>query len=177
MRSRASGFSIVGFLAVLLVIFVAAPRSEAQSTTDGAISGAVMDQSGAVVPNAVVSSRNLGTASSSSSVTDGNGRYLLIHLQPGLYSLEISGTGFGVFKATNITVEVGRVTTVDVTLSVKALVETVVATAELPVITADRADFSTNINQTEIENLPMNGRRWSFFALSTPGAVPDGNFG
>jgi hypothetical protein len=177
MRSRASGFFIVGFLAVLLVIFVALPTAEAQSTTDGAIGGAVADQSGAVVPNAAVRSRNLGTDSTSSGVTDGGGRYLLIHLQPGLYSLEISGTGFGVFKATSITVEVGRVTTIDATLSVKALTETVVATAELPVITADRADFTTNINDTTIENLPINGRRWSTFALSTPGAVPDGGFG
>ncbi|HXN51308.1 MAG TPA: TonB-dependent receptor [Candidatus Acidoferrum sp.] len=177
MRSRASGFSIVGFLAVLLAFFVAVPRAEAQSTTDGAIGGTVTDPSGAVVPNAAVSSRNLGTSSSSSGVTDGGGRYLLIHLQPGVYSLEISGSGFGVFKATNITVEVGRVTAIDATLTVKALAETIVATAELPVITTDRADFTTNINQTTIDNLPINGRRWSTFALSTPGAVPDGGFG
>src|SRR5712664_2031345 len=177
MRSRTSGFSIVAFLAVLLVTFLAVPGANAQSTTDGAIGGTVTDPSGAVVPNAAVSSRNLGTASSSSGVTDGSGRYVLAHLQPGLYSLEISGTGFGVFKATNITVEVGRVTTIDASLNLKPLAETIVTVAELPVITTDRADFSTNINQTEIENLPMNGRRWSFFALSTPGAVPDGNFG
>jgi hypothetical protein len=164
-------------LAVLLALFVAAPIVNAQSTTDGAIGGTVTDQSGAVVPNAVVSTRSLGTGSTSSGVTDGNGRYLLIHLQPGLYSLEISGSGFGTFKAVNITVEVGRVTTIDTTLNVKAVTETVMATAELPVITTDRADFSTNINETTIDNLPINGRRWSTFALSTPGAVPDGGFG
>src|SRR5262249_4862905 len=56
-------------------------------------------------------------------------------------------------------------------------VETVIATAEAPVIVTDRADFSTNINQTTIENLPINSRRWSFFALGTPGATPDGGFG
>src|SRR5205823_8454338 len=53
----------------------------------------------------------------------------------------------------------------------------VLAVAELPVVTTDRADFSTNINNDSINNLPVNGRRWSTFALSTPGAVPDGNFG
>ena len=177
MRSRTSGFSIVAFLAVLLVTFLAVPGANAQSTTDGAIGGTVTDPSGAAVPNAAVSSRNLGTASSSSGVTDGSGRYVLAHLQPGLYSLEISGTGFGVFKATNITVEVGRVTTIDAALGVKTMTETVMATAELPVITTDRADFTTNINDTTIDNLPINGRRWSTFALSTPGAVPDGGFG
>jgi hypothetical protein len=177
MRSRASGLSIALFFAALLIIFTAVPGVNAQSTTDGAIGGAVTDQSGAVVPNAMVGSRNLGTGRSSSGVTDGSGRYLLIHLQPGLYSLEISSTGFGAFKATNITVEVGRVTTIDAALNVKTMTETVIATAELPVITTDRADFATNINSTTIDNLPINGRRWSTFALSTPGAVPDGGFG
>jgi len=179
MRRRASGLSVVGFSAVLLLIFAALnfPAANAQSTTDGAIGGAVTDQSGAVVPNAIVSSRNLGTGASSSGATDGSGRYILIHLQPGQYSLEITGTGFGAFKVTNITVEVGRVTTIDAALNIKTITETVVATAELPVITTDRADFTTNINDTTIDNLPINGRRWSTFALSTPGAVPDGGFG
>src|ERR1700686_3171541 len=177
MRSRAIGFAVVSFLVMLLVVLVAVPGAEAQSTTDGAIGGAVTDPSGAVVPNATVASHNLGTGSTASGVTDGSGRYLLIHLQPGVYSLEISVTGFGAFKATSITVEVGRVTTIDVALNVKALAETVVATAELPAITADPADFSTNITAPRIDNPPINGRRWSTFALSTPGAVPDGGFG
>jgi Carboxypeptidase regulatory-like domain len=123
MRSRASGLFVMGFLAVLCLFFagMAAPAASAQSTTDGAIGGAVTDQSGAVVPNAIVASRNIGTGSTSSGVTDGSGRYLLIHLQPGQYSMEIAGTGFGAFKVSNITVEVGRVTNIDATLSVKAM--------------------------------------------------------
>jgi outer membrane receptor protein involved in Fe transport len=177
MKSRASGFSIVALLVMLLVTFLAISGANAQSTTDGAIGGTVTDPSGGVVPNASVSSRNLGTGSSSSGVTDGSGRYLLIHLQPGMYSLEISVSGFAAFRATRITVEVGRVTTIDAAMQVRGTTETVVAVAEAPVITTDRADFTTNINQTTIENLPINGRRWSFFALDTPGAVPDGGFG
>jgi len=148
-----------------------------QSTTDGAIGGTVTDQSGAVVPNAAVSTKNVSTGANASGTSDEGGRFLLIHLQPGVYSLEVSTSGFSAFKATNIIVEVGRTTTIDATLGVQTQTETVVATAEAPVITTDRADFSTNINSTAIENLPINGRRWSTFALSTPGAVPDGNFG
>jgi len=161
----------------LFVCLTTTPVAGAQSTTDGAIGGTVTDQSGAVVPNANVSATNLGTGSRSAGATDASGWYQIIHLQPGLYSLEISSGGFSSFRATSITVEVGRTTTIDATLGVKTLAETVVATAEAPVITTDRADFSTNINSTTIENLPINGRRWSTFALSTPGAVPDGNFG
>ena len=177
MKSIASG---VRFVAILLAVFGILPPtrdSQAQSTTDGAVGGTVTDQSGAVVPNASVAAKNLGTGSSSAGTTDGSGRFLIIHLQPGTFSIEITATGFAGFKATSITVEVGRVTGIDATLNVKAQTETVVATAEAPVITTDRADLTSNINDISINNLPINGRRWSTFALGTPGAVPDGGFG
>jgi len=177
MKMSGMGTSIVRHCLAPMVIALFACSAFAQSTTDGAIGGLVTDQSGAVVPGANVSSHNLGTGGTSTATTDGSGRYTVAHLQPGLYSLEISAKGFAGYKATNITVEVGRLTPIDATLDVKALAETVVATAEAPVIVTDRADFTTNINSTTIENLPINGRRWSSFALSTPGAVPDGGFG
>lgn len=171
------GRFFAGVLCALMMLFISMPAANAQSTTDGAIGGTVTDQSGAVVPNASVSVTNLGTAGTSGGTTDASGWYQIIHLQPGLYSLEISAKGFAAFKASRVTVEVGRTTPIDGRLNVATASETVVATAETPVIVADRADFSTNINQTTIENLPINGRRWSFFALGTPGAVPDGGFG
>src|SRR5256886_13483304 len=46
-----------------------------------------------------------------------------------------------------------------------------------PYTTLFRSDFSTNVNQVSLNNLPANGRRWSNFAILTPGAVPDGTFG
>ena len=165
----------VSFLLAALCLF--ASGTLAQSTTDGAIGGVVTDPSGAVVPGANVTARNLGTSATGTAATDGNGRYLIGHLRPGTYSLEISATGFAAYKASSITVEVGRLTAVDAGLGVQAQAETVVATAEAPVIVTDRADFSTNINQATIENLPINQRRWAWFALSTPGAVPDAGFG
>ena len=174
-RSRV-GACFISF-ALLAVLFLFASSTLAQSTTDGAIGGVVTDSSGAVVPGATVTAHNLATSGTAAAATDGNGRYLIGHLQPGTYSVEISAKGFAGYKATSITVEVGRATAVDAALGVQALAETVVATAEAPVIITDRADFSTNINQATIENLPINERRWAWFALSTPGAVPDAGFG
>ena len=174
-RSRV-GACFISF-ALLAVLFLFASSTLAQSTTDGAIGGVVTDSSGAVVPGATVTAHNLATSGTAAAATDGNGRYLIGHLQPGTYSVEISAKGFAGYKATSITVEVGRATAVDAALGVQALAETVVATAEAPVIVTDRADFSTNINQATIENLPINERRWAWFALSTPGAVPDAGFG
>ena len=181
MKKNASGCSTISsYLALVVIVaalFLFAASSFAQSTTDGAIAGIVTDQSGALVPGASVATKNLGTGASASAKSDESGRFLIIHLQPGVYSVEITASGFAAYKATSITVEVGRTTTFDATLGVQTQTETIVATAEAPVITTDRADFSTNINSTTIDNLPINGRRWSTFALSTPGAVPDGNFG
>ncbi len=177
MRMNGIGKSVVRFCVALTVIVLLAADALAQSTTDGAIGGVVTDQSGAIVPGAGVTALNLGTGSTSTVTTDGVGRYSVAHLQPGLYTLEIAAKGFAGYKAISITVEVGRLTPIDATLDVKAQAETIVATAEAPVIVTDRADFSTNVNSTTIENLPINGRRWSSFALSTPGAVPDGGFG
>src|SRR5215217_802556 len=54
---------------------------------------------------------------------------------------------------------------------------TVDVSAEAPVINTTQQDFSTNLNQTSINELPVNGRRWSNFAILTPSATPDGNFG
>ena len=81
--------------AVLLVaLFAFSSKSLAQSTTDGAIGGVVTDPSGAIVPGGTVTALNLGTGSAATATTDGNGRYLVIHLQPGTYSIEISAKGF-----------------------------------------------------------------------------------
>jgi phosphotransferase system IIA component len=151
--------------------------AKGQSTTDGAIGGVVTDPSGAVVPGAGVSTVNVGTNAKAATTTDGNGRYVLIHLQPGTYTVEINAKGFGTYKQENVIVEVGRTTAVDATLTVAAQQATVTATAEAPVVVTDRPDFSTNVNQVSMANLPINGRRWFTFALSTPGANPDGLFG
>ena len=102
--------ALVVSIALLMALLAFSSGSFAQSTTDGAIGGVVTDQSGAVVPGANITARNLGTGSTATGTTDGNGRYLVGHLRPGTYSLEVSAKGLAEYKATNITVEVGRVT-------------------------------------------------------------------
>lgn len=149
----------------------------AQSTTDGAIGGMVSDQSKAGVPGASVTVRNLATNSTGGTASDDNGRFLVIRLQPGTYAVEIGLSGFASSKLENVIVEVGRTTNLDVQLGVAGQIETVQVRAETPIINTQQADFSTNIDQTSIANLPTNTRRWSTFALMTPGAAPDGNFG
>ncbi|HEV2706063.1 MAG TPA: carboxypeptidase regulatory-like domain-containing protein [Pyrinomonadaceae bacterium] len=149
----------------------------AQSTTDGAIGGVIRDPNGAVVPNASVTARNEETNKESTATSDEEGRFRVVQLQPGNYTVTINATGFAGFTQQRIVVEVGRVTSLEVPLAVTASTETVEVTSEAPVIETTRQDFATNINQTSINELPINGRRWSNFAILTPGSVPDGSFG
>jgi hypothetical protein len=149
----------------------------AQSTTQGAIGGTVKDPQSAVVPNATIVVKNDETNKEFNATTDAEGNFRVAQLQPGNYTVTVNATGFAPFTA-KVVVEVGRVTPIEAALTVGGVAgETVQVTSDAPVINTEQQDFSTNVNQTSINNLPINGRRWSNFALLTPGAVPDGTFG
>ncbi|MGH9901035.1 MAG: carboxypeptidase regulatory-like domain-containing protein, partial [Pyrinomonadaceae bacterium] len=149
----------------------------AQSTTDGAIGGSVKDPQGAIIPNAAVTVRSEDTNQESSATTDDEGRFRVVQLRPGNYTVTVSASGFAPFTKQNVVVEVGLVTSLDIPLSLPGAQETVEVTAEAPVINTSQQDFASNINQTSINELPINGRRASNFVLLTPGVVPDGDFG
>ncbi len=164
------------FLVSLLVVAFCAVAF-AQSTTTGSIGGVVTNPAKEVVPGAAVSVKNTGTNKEDTATTDDTGRFKVANLQPGIYSLTVNSTGFSPMTVESVVVEIGRETTLEVALSVGPVTGSVDVSAEAPVINTTQQDFSTNINQTSINELPINGRRWSNFALLTPGAVPDGKFG
>jgi hypothetical protein len=144
---------------------------------DGAIGGTVTDQTNAVITGATVTVRNLETNEKFTGVADANGAYRITHLRPGTYELSISSANFSTFKASGIIVEVGRITSIESKMTVGGKTETVQVTGEAPVINTVQPDYTNNVNLTALHDLPINARRYSSFALSTPGAAPDGSFG
>ncbi|HJP94832.1 MAG TPA: carboxypeptidase regulatory-like domain-containing protein [Pyrinomonadaceae bacterium] len=162
---------------VCLLLLALSAVAFAQSTTTGAIGGVVTNPAKEVVSGAAVSVKNTGTNKEDSATTDDTGRFKVANLQPGNYSVTVNASGFSPMTTENVTVEIGRETSLEVALAVGPVTGQVDVTAEAPVINTTQQDFSTNINQTSINELPINGRRWSNFALLTPGAVPDGTFG
>ncbi len=161
---------------LMMVLLLVAGIAAAQSATAGAISGTVTDQTGAVVPNAKVTVTSNATNAVSETVAGVNGEFRVSNLSPGKYSVTVNAANFGAYKAATL-VEVGLSTRVDARLSVSAAGEIVQVVDEAPLVNTEHHDFSTNVNQTSINELPINGRRWSNFALLTPGATPDGDFG
>jgi len=149
----------------------------AQSTTTGSIGGTVTNPNKEVVPGAAVTVKNTETNKEESATTDDQGTFKVANLQPGVYAVTVNSSGFSPFTQERVVVEVGRETKVEANLSVGPVQGTVEVTSEAPVINTAQQDFSTNINQTSINELPINGRRWSNFALLTPGSSLDGTFG
>ncbi|HVS80893.1 MAG TPA: carboxypeptidase regulatory-like domain-containing protein [Pyrinomonadaceae bacterium] len=162
--------------ASLLVLAVCALSAMAQSTVTGAISGTVMNPNKEVVTGATVTAKNNGTNKEATATTDDNGGFKVTNLDPGTYTVTVNASGFAPYTNEGVTVEVGRSTPLDVGLSLQGVTSTVQVTSEAPVINTSQQDFATNVNQTSINELPINGRRASSFVLLTPGVVSDGNF-
>lgn len=157
-------------LFVIALLLTHLPLS-AQSTTEGAIGGTVYDSKGAVLPDAHVSVRNNGTNAETSVVTDSSGYYRVNRLQPSSYSVTIDAQGFTTYKSEKVIVEVGRVTEISPRLNVGGSTEQVNVSAEAPTVNTTTPDFAPVLNSVAIENLPINGGRWSSFAVLTPGVV------
>src|SRR5262245_51782070 len=165
-------------LAILFAFTVACAGSLAlaQSAVTGAVGGGVADPNNAAVANATVTLRSADTNKTETATTGSDGRFRFTNLQPGVYVLTISATGFSEYKLDSVIVEVGRLSNIDAVLSVGAATSAVDIVAS-GAVNIDSKEFTTNINQVAINELPINGRRWSDFALLTPGSTPDGTFG
>jgi hypothetical protein len=154
---------------------LAAMVANGQSTTQGAISGTVEDATSAVIPGASVTIHNDGTGSEQHLTADSKGYFDASLLEPGTYTVTITAGGFGGYKADQVIVQVGQVTSVAPHLKVGADNQVVDVSAETPVINTESPDFTTNLNTQALANIPVNNRRWSALALTTPGVVSDSN--
>lgn len=168
---------ILRFSLISLLVLAMSALAFAQSSTQGAIGGVITNPNKEVVPGATVTVRNVETNKESTAQADDEGRFRVVQLDPGTYTVTIAAAGFANFTQERVVVEVGRVTSLDVPLSVGQVSGTVEVTAEAPVVNTAQQDFSTNINQVSINELPINGRRASDFVRLTPGVTPEGDFG
>lgn len=159
-----------------IAMFAFAMAAFAQSTTTGGINGKVVDPQGAVVNGASVTVTSIGKNTTTTVTTANDGIFRVTNLEPGNYRIETNATGFGKHTA-EVVVEVGALTPLDVNLAVGGVGGEVTVTAEAPVVNTNDATNATGVNQTSINELPINGRRASNFVLLTPGVAPDGPFG
>jgi hypothetical protein len=160
---------------LLLACAVCTPRQlKAQSSTQGAIAGTALDASGAVVSGAAIAIENTGTGFRINLTSDSNGFFKAPLLEPGSYSVTVTANGFSFFRASAL-VQVGQVTSISPSLGVASAATSVEVAEQVPVINLDSPDFSSNLNLHALQTIPINNRRWSSLAMTTPGVVSDSN--
>src|SRR5260221_9159030 len=137
------------------------------------ITGAVKDQSGAVIPGATITARNVDTGLTRVAVTDGVGEYRLPSLPPGRYAISTQLSGFSTETRPDITLIIDQTAIINFALKPAAIAETVTVTGESPIVDITRSDVSTSVSTRQIQDLPVASRRWLDLAMLTPGTSQD----
>ena len=159
-------------LFAFLCLSTAVVRSAmAQSSTTGAIGGTISDSNGALLPATSVTVKSVGTGAARTSKANASGEYVIPDLQPGIYTATFTADGFETYQENSVNVTVGSLSNVSPKLKVGSVSDKVEVTDETPAMHSEGSAISTTIDQTQIDNLPINGRRWSDFARLTPGVV------
>ncbi len=150
-----------------------APLASVQAQTiTGTINGLVTDASGAVLPNATITAKNVATGVATTAIANGSGQYSLRFLQIGQYTVTVKSQGFQTFVSPAFTLEVNQVAKVDAPLQVGSGTETVDVTSEVqPILDTEDSTISTTFTANTIQNLPLNDRNFSSVTEFLPGAV------
>ncbi len=141
----------------------------AQSDT-ASISGFVKDPSNAVVPNAKVVLRNEATSGERSTTTNEAGYYIISNLPPATYMVHVEVSGFRTFEQSGNKLNPNINSSVDVTLSVGAVTESVTVTAPVAVLQSESATIGKLVDRAQIDALELNGRNPVLLAGLVPGA-------
>lgn len=162
----------------LVPLFAVAALAQSQSTT-GTVQGTVVDQNGAVISGAAITVLNLETGFERSVTSNSDGFFTAPLLPLGRYKVTSKVSGFSDQVLENVDVTIGQTLALRFEMKVGQASETVDVSTESTVVDTARTELSTQINQRSVENLPINRRDFSRFALLTPGVSivqgPDGD--
>lgn len=155
---------------IFIGVFCACMATWAQDTAQ--IVGTVTDASGAVIPGAKVTVANPDRGYTRVLETNAAGAYVLSAVPIGTYNITAEATGFQKLTQSGITLTVGQIQRVDMSLKVGQVTQEVTVAANAPVVQTETAAISDVITGTQISNLNLNGRNFVTLATLVPGAVP-----
>jgi hypothetical protein len=154
----------VGAAGLLGLLLLAPSHAEAQR-----IGGGVTDATGAVLPGVTVEARSPSLIEQVRTVvTDGGGQYLIVALEPGIYSVTFSLAGFRTVIREGIQLRTGFTANVDVQLPVGAVEETVTVSGASPIVDIHTAEQRQVIDRQIIDSIPT-GKSFQSYALLVPG--------
>src|SRR5207249_11407896 len=144
--------------------------SHAQDT--GYIGGTVIDKTGAAIAGAEITLKNLAGSLTRSTVSNGDGAYVIPGLPGDSYDMTVTAKGFQKFTAKKIVLTVGEKARIDVTLNVGAITEEVVVTGEsVAQVETTSSDLTSTITGKQIDNLVLTGRNFTQLVNLAPGVV------
>ena len=135
----------------------------------GSVYGQITDSSGAAIPNATVTVRNVAKGTSVQATTTAVGEYSVEHLIPDTYDVAVAAPGFRGVENRGIRVSADTSMKVDLKLDVGSASETVTVTSEAPQLKTDRADVALVLNEKTVSDLPNAGRNFASLQLLIPG--------
>ena len=144
---------------VVAIMVLTAGQLHAQGAT-AAISGIVLDPSGAAIAGASITVRNVGTAFTRTVVSDDQGRYVVPELPIGDYEVQGSLAGFQTVVRRGILLTVGSRPVVDLQLPIGQAAETISVTGDISQVETTSSSVSSLVNPTQMRELPLNGRNF-----------------
>jgi hypothetical protein len=153
--------------AFVFVLVACAVSAWGQSTAS--LSGTVTDPSGAVVPGAQVTVHSADTGLDRVVKTDSAGLYVVPELVPGDYSIAVTASGFSGYKLEKVTVLVDQPVTANVRLAISTAGETVQVNSAATEIESQTITVGQVIDNTAVQELPLNGRHFLDLTVLTPG--------
>lgn len=153
-------------LRVALLGLFAATLYAQSDANKGQIAGTVSDSKDAVIPGASIQIENTSTGSSRMLTSGADGSFRAVLLDPGSYKVKVEAPGFAPTNLEGITLNVGSTVTLPVVLELGTVVQTIEVSAVA--ISTDIAAPTATVNFSAIQNLPINGRRFTDFAALTP---------
>ncbi len=164
------------WLALPVLVLLAAPANAQQGTSE--IGGKITDAQGAVLPGVAIVITNEETGIFREIVSGPGGTYFVSQMVPGRYRMTAKLEGFKGLDRRGIVLIVGQTTTLDLSLEIGTLAESVTVTGDSPLIDLSTTEVGGHITNQELQELPAANRNYMAFVGNVPGTVfvPSGEF-
>ena len=160
-------------LCALVLIAFSSLVTTAQIAAD--LQGRVLDSSGAAIANANVTLTETATNVHQQTTTSSSGDYFFTHLNPGVYSIDVTAAGFQHLSRSGITAIVGQTVAADLTLNPGTEQQTITVNADAALLQSETSNVETNIPGTTVIAMPLNSRNFIQLATLAPGVeLPPG---
>ncbi len=154
---------------IVVIVLLCSPLAAQSQISTGVIQGIVRDSTGGVLPETLITARNIEIGMTRTCATSVEGFFTAAQLPVGTYEITAQRLKFADIRITGITVTVGQTRSIEVTMKPSSLSEYIEVQSKASITNPSQFEISSVIDQSEIGAFPLNGRRFLDLALLSPG--------